>query len=65
MTLPKNIFFVGATGGLGHVIALEVLKSKHFNVKVLVRKDTLLTKKEAIDSLKREGAHIVEGTTPP
>jgi len=61
MTLPKNIFFVGATGGLGHIIALELLKNKHFHVKVLVRKDTLHTKREAVKSLKRDGAHIIEG----
>jgi len=65
MTLPKNIFFVGATGGLGHVIAHELLKNKHFHVKVLVRKDTIQLKKEAVESLKKEGAHIVEGSTPP
>ena len=65
MTLPKNIFFVGATGGLGHVIAHELLKNKHFHVKVLVRKDTIQLKKEAVESLKKEGAHIVEGSTLP
>jgi len=59
--IPKNLLVVGSTGWLGSQIASELAKNKNFNVKVLIRKDTLEKKKDLIDNLKSLGASISEG----
>jgi len=57
----KNILFVGATGWLGNAVIHAILDKKAFRVKAIIRKDTLTSKKDMVDSLRAKGAEIVEG----
>jgi len=59
----KNILLVGGTGHLGSQIANALLDKKVFHVKILVRKTTLETKKDMIESFKSKGATVVVGET--
>jgi len=59
--VPKNLCIVGGTGKLGSKITQELLDAKVFNVRLLVRKDTLDKKKDILDTFKAARATIVEG----
>lgn len=59
--VPHNLFIIGGTGDLGGKITAQLLAKKAFNVKILVRKDTLATKKDLVDKFKAAGGVIVEG----
>jgi len=57
----KNILVVGGTGWLGNQIAESLVQSKKFNVKILMRKESLESKKTQVESFRSKGAEIVEG----
>jgi len=61
MSEVKNILLVGGTGWLGSLVAHALLDKKVFNVKLLVRPDSIKSKAELIEGLKKKGAVIVEG----
>jgi len=57
----QTILVIGGTGFLGNQIAEALVQSKKFNVKVLMRKESLESKKSQIESLRSKGAEIIEG----
>ena len=59
--VPKNLFLVGTSGLVGKALTPEILRSKHFTVRILVRPSTRVAQKELFDSYEKEGAIIVEG----
>lgn len=61
--IPHNLFIIGGTGWVGTQITKALLEKKVFNVKVLIRPDSLEKKKDLLDSFKAAGATLVEGNT--
>jgi len=57
----KSILICGGTGWLGSQVCESVILSKKFNVRVLIRSDTLEKKKTQIESYKANGAEIFVG----
>mmetsp|Transcript_37305 Transcript_37305/g.60416 ORF Transcript_37305/g.60416 Transcript_37305/m.60416 type:complete len:307 (+) Transcript_37305:193-1113(+) len=59
-TIYKTVLIAGGTGGLGEKIALALLDSKHFSVKILSRVESVTgSKKSVVDVLVSKGASLV------
>jgi len=58
--VPHNLFVVGGTGYVGTAVVTQLLASNQFNVKILVRRETMTSKKDLVDRFAAAGGVIVQ-----
>jgi uncharacterized protein YbjT (DUF2867 family) len=59
--IPKNIFVIGGTGGVGSRVVETLLEKRQFNLKLLVRKSAWDKKGQLLQNWRDAGAQFVEG----